>query len=140
MVLSDMIFAQEHLTPLNYNPYLMNYKISNDKTYNKSINQLKLPVVIDLANNYGFPSSRFFTDSTAFSNNEYSYKPFTNGVITLDALDKFGKLYEHAQYTPFPADTLTSCYIRLDSFLLALHIHCILVILFILVLLFSLRV
>lgn len=116
MVLSDMIFAQEYLTPLNYNPYLMNYKISNDKTYNKSINQLKLPVVIDLANNYGFPSSRFFTDSTAFSNNEYSYKPFTNGVITLDALDKFGKLYEHAQYTPFPADTLTSCYIRLDSF------------------------
>ena len=59
MVLSDMIFAQEYLTPLNYNPYLMNYKISNDKTYNKSINQLKLPVVIDLANNYGFPSSRF---------------------------------------------------------------------------------
>jgi hypothetical protein len=116
MVLTNVIFAQEFLTPLSYNPYLMNLKKTQIKKATKSINVLQLPVVMDFANHYGYPPSRYFTDSTAFCNNEYSYYPFTNGVITLDALDKYGKIYEHAQYTPFPADSLTSCYIRLDSF------------------------
>jgi len=67
MVLSNMIFAQEYLTPLNYNPYLINYKISKDEIDNKSINQLKLPVVIDLANHYGFPPSRFLQIAQHFA-------------------------------------------------------------------------
>lgn len=115
LIFYTTLISQEFIVPLNYNPHLINNHSKNESK-NTTINTLNLPIKIDVADYFGYPPSEYFTDSTAFCNNEFGFYPFTIGVITLDALDKNGQIYEHAQYTPFPADTLTSCYIRLDSF------------------------
>ncbi|MEG2070210.1 MAG: T9SS type A sorting domain-containing protein, partial [Bacteroidales bacterium] len=61
------------------------------------------------------PNPQLWEDQHVFVNNTYPIYAPTIGVATLDALDKHGNVYAHANHYGFSADTLTSRPIRLDS-------------------------
>lgn len=81
----------------------------------RSNQAVKLPFVDDFSHYTGYPDSRFWQDNQGFVNTGFAVYPPTLGVVTLDALDEYGRVYAHASRNPFPADTLTSNLIRLDS-------------------------
>jgi len=62
-----------------------------------------------------FPNDSLWEDNLVFINASFPLFPPTIGVATFDALDASGRLYAHAGSYTFPADTLTSRSIRLDS-------------------------
>lgn len=115
MFIFQCVSAQERLTGLEVNPQVK--KASAELTNFRQIQQLlTLPFFDDFSNNGGiFPSPSHWSDNYVFINNDYPVNPPTIGVATFDAIDNFGKLYEHASSFPFEADTLTSVEIRLDS-------------------------
>ncbi len=76
---------------------------------------LELPFIDDFSNAGVFPVDTLWQDRNVFINNAYGYKPFTIGVATFDALNDTGSIYSNAVPSKFPADTLTSHEIRLDS-------------------------
>ena len=107
---------EEVLTGLTGNPMLIHSKAqSSMQVYGTLPEPVKLPFVDDFSNYIGYPNKTLWQDKQAFVNQGYSIAPPTLGVATLDALDQNGKIYAHAKSTPFPADTLTSLPIRLDS-------------------------
>ena len=91
-------------------------KITNNKS--KSINRITLPFIDDFSNYLNIPNIDLWENKGAWVNTDYPFLAPTVGVVTLDALDFEGQLYPHANTTGFPADTLTSYKIRLDSTLL----------------------
>jgi len=62
-----------------------------------------------------FPNDSLWEDNLVFINANFPLFPPTIGVATFDALDASGRLYAHAAGYTFPADSLTSRPIRLDS-------------------------
>lgn len=106
--------AQEVVTGLTQNATIAK-AAKRMNTSNTRDGAVKLPFLDDFSNYTGYPKSSYWTDKQAFVNNTYPVVPPTIGVATLDALDANGKVYAHAERTPFSADTLTSALIRLDS-------------------------
>ena len=109
--------AQEVLTGLVQNTQIR-------KAYTRSLTKdnvpaefpaVKLPFTDDFSNYTGYPAAALWADRQGFVNNSFALYPPTIGVMTLDALDAEGKVYAHASASTFPADTLTSRPIRLDS-------------------------
>ena len=81
----------------------------------KSAASLRLPFFDDFSDYQGAPTSRQWIPGGAYVGTGYGVLPPTIGVMTLDALDADGFLYEHASTSPFGADTATSLPIRLDG-------------------------
>lgn len=104
--------AQEYVVGLSQNAVLAK---SEKQLYRGNRAAVKLPFLEDFSNYTGYPSSRLWMDAYAYVNRSFAIYPPSIGVATLDALDADGKVYAHASRDAFPADTLTSCCIRLDS-------------------------
>ncbi|HOF45535.1 MAG TPA: T9SS type A sorting domain-containing protein [Bacteroidales bacterium] len=107
--------GQEVLTGLKQNSQLVKKSKIVNKKDNIVYEAVKLPFVEDFSTSIGYPNPELFMDKQGFVNNSYPLNPPTLGVVTLDALDAFGKVYTHASSESFTADTLTSRPIRLDS-------------------------
>ncbi len=107
-------YAQELIVPLTDNPLLfeINKKFNRSKA---STTPLLLPFIEDFSNYNLYPDTNLWSDRYAFVNTQYAINPVSIGVVTLDALDENGKLHSTASSKKFPADTLTSKNIRLDS-------------------------
>ncbi len=109
--------AQEALLPLQSNPLKSN-NIPGVKTavFEEDV-ALELPFFEDFSYKGPYPDSKLWADSSVFINSCYPEHPVSIGVATFDALDKYGKIYEHASENTyqFVADHLTSHKIRLDS-------------------------
>lgn len=107
-------YAQEIVVPLANNPLLdgLSKKYSHYKSSSESI---LIPFFDDFSNYSLYPDSNLWVDRYAFVNTQYAINPVSIGVATLDALDENGKLHSTAGPSQFPADTLTSKNIRLDS-------------------------
>lgn len=108
--------AQEYVTGLKQNTFLVKKskevkESKNDENYPAII----LPFIEDFSDYLGYPDPALWMDKKGFVNNTFALYPPTIGVVTLDALDENGRLYSHASTSAFPADTLTSRPIRLDS-------------------------
>lgn len=120
--------AQELLTPLQYRP------VVNPQTHNPAILQsntnaltqshtnaikqstsLRLPFFDDFSNYQGLPDAARWCPSGANVNRDFDALPPTLGMVTFDALDAEGRLYPQATTSLFPADTLQSLALRLDS-------------------------
>ena len=108
--------AQEFLTGIGVNKQIA--KESQQQQKKRTDNEpLFLPFFEDFSNYTGYPNATLFVDRQAFVNNSFPVRPPTIGVATLDALNEFGRIYSHLNEVSKGADTLTSCFIRLDSLL-----------------------
>jgi len=105
--------AQEILLP----PGLYQIPQSGNQSpkYRDRATELVMPFYEDFSSTFIYPDQNVFSDSTAFVNNGFAIAPPTLGVATLDGLDAYGYLYEHGSSFAFPADTLTSRSMRMDS-------------------------
>lgn len=114
LLIPSTLTAQEYLTGITQNSILT-------KLYKQSVPKgdgnvaVRLPFVDDFSNYTGYPNNTLWKDRKCFINNTYAINPPSIGVATFDALDENGKIYAHADRSAFPADTLTSVLIRLDS-------------------------
>lgn len=106
--------AQEILTGITQNSILVKAYNPNAPKGTRDIS-VRLPFVEDFSNYTGYPNSELWLDRKCFVNNTFAIVPPSIGVATFDALDENGKIYAHADRSTFPADTLTSVCIRLDS-------------------------
>ncbi|MGM0612014.1 MAG: T9SS type A sorting domain-containing protein [Bacteroidota bacterium] len=107
------IRAQEVLTGLSENVKVK--QEAKRKTFYKGQHQLELPFLDDFSSTEVFPNDTLWQDRYVYINNSYAYKPFNIGVATFDALNDTGAIHPTAASNMFPADTLTSHKIRLDS-------------------------
>jgi len=108
------------LRPLDVNPILINAS-NQDRMRVSPLQDVERPALLlpffddfsDLRS--PFPNDSLWEDNLVFINASFPLFPPTIGVATFDALDASGRLYAHAASYTFPADTLTSRPIRLDS-------------------------
>lgn len=116
LCLKVMVSGQEVLTGLPQNTSLIKAsKELKTKTRNQEYQAVKLPFFDDFSYESHYPDPELWKNNQGFVNNTYPIYPPTIGVVTLDALDEYGKIYSHASRSVFPADTLLSRPIRLDS-------------------------
>ncbi len=111
--ITSQIKAQLILVPSSY-------ATNQQTTKNNTINYNQLPFVEDFSNYQGLPNPLKWQSSNAIVNFNYQYNPPTIGVVTLDAIDNYGKLYPGANTSSFNADTLLSQPVRLDSVITSL--------------------
>ncbi len=111
------LWGQEVLTGLGENPAVRQAAKQQPPQANLSrgTRQLQLPFLDDFTNPGPFPDDSLWQDRYVFVNRSYGYEHFNIGVATFDAINDTGAIYPHAVSTSFPADTLTSQPIRLDS-------------------------
>lgn len=109
--------AQVLISPLESNPQVQreSVKIKKELKSKAVAAPVVLPFFDDFSNSSVYPDSKRWCDRYAFVNNRFGVNPVTIGIVTLDALNDTGALYLNAQVNSFPADTLTSNSIRLDS-------------------------
>ena len=107
------IHAQEFLTGIGTNTQII--KESEQQQERNIDTPLWLPFFEDFSNYTGYPNKNLFIDKQAFVNKTFAVRPPTIGVVTLDALNEFGRIYPHLNQVSKGADTLTSRFIRLDS-------------------------
>ena len=81
----------------------------------KCQNSIFLPFIDDFSSYEGQPNESLWQNGNALVNKGFQFLPPTIGVVTLDILDKEGKIYNHANIYGFSADTLCSVSIRTDS-------------------------
>jgi hypothetical protein len=93
-------------------------KTKNKKSYkyHKLTQQdtIQLPFIRDFAGFTGYPDQAYWGDKQAFVNHQYVKNPVSIGVVTLDAINSEGDIYEQATSAGFSADTLTSSPINLN--------------------------
>jgi len=108
------IHAQEFLTGIGINTQIIkeNQLQKKERAVPRSC---FLPFFEDFSNYTGFPNRNLFVDKQAFVNKTFPVRPPTIGVVTLDAVDEYGRIYSHLNEVSKGADTLTSRFIRLDS-------------------------
>jgi hypothetical protein len=109
--------AQEVITPLFDNPRAtagQATRVSAKKA--EALILLELPIFDDFSDSDIKPKDEYWSNASAFVNNNFSIYPVSNGVATLDALDSAGNMYAHAVISPntFVADHLSSNPIKLD--------------------------
>lgn len=108
-LLFTSLSAQEVLLPLQSGPVAGAAVKSADTA-------LTLPFFDDFATTRGVPSPLLWQQGGGvWASDGARLRPTTVGVVTLDALDAQGRLYPDATTSVFPADTLQSRRIRLDS-------------------------
>jgi len=107
-------YSQEIITQLSTNPQLVSQYRAKNKLKASTVS-LKLPFIDDFSNYTGFPDSNLWMDNYVYINTQFAIYPPTIGVATFDALNDSGVIYPLATPSQFPADTLTSRPIRLDS-------------------------
>lgn len=112
---TSILYGQEKLTGLRQNTLLVKESLKEKSKNQEEYPAVVLPFFDDFSYNSPYPNPALWKDRKGFVNNTFPIYPPTIGVITLDALDENGKIYAHATSVPFPADTLTSRPIRLDS-------------------------
>ena len=105
--------SQEVLTGISQNTAIV--KAAKKGLPIRSATALKLPFMDDFSNHTGYPNPDKWLDNQGYVNRGFAIYPPSIGVVTLDALNEYGQIYAHASRNPFPADTLTSNLIRLDS-------------------------
>ncbi len=106
LLLASAVQAQEVLLPLQRTaPHPPAAKTSSECT---------VPFFDDFATG-AFPSPTLWEDGGATVGIGYGELPPTIGMATLDALGPDGRLYSQASTSAFPADTLCSRALRLDS-------------------------
>lgn len=106
--------SQEFVTGLACNPVIAKAAKQQPRAA-KNGEALPLPFVEDFSVGIGYPDVRKWQDRLAFVNNSFPIYPPSIGAVTMDALDAQGVVYPQASREAFPADTLTSSPIRLDS-------------------------
>ncbi len=112
------VSGQEMLTGLNSNALINKlYQQQKSKKSTQFIyyESIALPFIDDFSDYSGYPDTNLWIGRQAYVNEGFAYRPPTIGVVTLDALDDMGKVYDHASVMSFHADTLLSRPIRTDS-------------------------
>ncbi len=113
----SVVMAQEQLVGLQMNPVQAKY--AQDHTATKQKNDTVTPLFLPFFDNFHqdspMPNAQLWQASNVFINTSYQYRPADLGVATFDALMADGYLYPDASQFAFPADTLCSQPIRLDS-------------------------
>jgi hypothetical protein len=105
--------SQEILTGVVQNAPIV--KMAKKGIPKRSSEAVKLPFVDDFSSYTGYPNADLWQDRQGFVNTGFAVYPPSIGVVTLDILNEYGQVYDRASRLPFPADTLTSNRIRLDS-------------------------
>lgn len=105
--------SQEMLTGVVQNATIA--KQAKKTAPTRDVEAVKLPFQDDFSNYLGYPDPKLWKDRQGFVNTGFAILPPTLGVVTLDALNEYGQVYPQAESIKFPADTLTSNPIRLDS-------------------------
>lgn len=120
-LLNISAYSQEILTGLHSNTQMNVFQKHLFQLQQKKVqsfifhSSLALPFTEDFSTSIGYPDTALWIDNYAFINQSFAINAPSFGVATLDAVDQYGKIYEHAGQTAFSADTLTSKPIRLDS-------------------------
>jgi len=111
--------AQEYLSGLDYNGTILQIRretaLNPRQKASRIAGSIKLPFLDDFSGSIYYPSPQLWQDSSAFVNLDYGVEEPSTGVVTLDAIDKYGAIYPGALSSAFLADYLTSRPIRLDS-------------------------
>lgn len=107
MLVGSMAQGQEVLLPLQTAP--------RSHTAAKASGEVRLPFFDDFSDYCGTPDPTLWEGANGYVNRGHGPLPPTIGVLTLDALDADGQLYEDASVDLFNADTVSSQPIRLDS-------------------------
>ena len=105
--------SQEILTGVVQNAPIV--KMAKKWVPTRSSEAVKLPFFDDFSDYTGYPKASLWTDRQGYVNTGFPVYPPSIGAVTLDILDENGQVYAHASHATFPADTLTSNKIRLDS-------------------------
>ncbi len=109
-LISNLVFIaeaqQEHVSELSANPAAINRGALQLKS--SVADTLELPFFDD----FTYPSNKLnehnWMDKNVSVNESYAISPVSAGTATFDALNSFGKIYDHAGIFPFEADQLTS--------------------------------
>ncbi|MDD4847887.1 MAG: hypothetical protein PHR53_03865, partial [Bacteroidales bacterium] len=110
--------AQEVLSSLETNPTIKQYLKKQPIIQKKAVvasPTLTLPFFDDFKYEGPYPDAEKWSDQYVFINTGFQKIPANRGVATFDALNEYGYVYDHATFTAFEADKLTSHKIRLDS-------------------------
>lgn len=108
--------AQELLVPAGRTPYTTSVQGGEDVAQKGTKASITLPFFDDFSDYIGGPNGRLWAQmGGAYVGPAYGVLPPTVGVLTLDALDADGRLYEHASTGPFAADTAMSLPIALGG-------------------------
>ncbi len=109
--------AQEQLLELQIDPGLNNYHRSHHLLWkNQEKNEASfLPFFEDFNQEEFRPEASKWIGDNVYVNKKYQLLPPDLGVATFDAMDGSGHIHENASQFAFPADTLSSQAIRLDS-------------------------
>lgn len=116
LILSLKGYSQESLCGLEFNHVVKKHndnRIKN-KSLEKSKSVIELPFIDDFAKSVGLPDSSLWIDNYAFVNINYGIDVPSIGIVTLDAINKTGTVYQTTDEHPFSADTLTSKPINLN--------------------------
>lgn len=114
-----LVILSVHLTPLSLKAQEVLLPLQRTAPATKAVKQssnqvIALPFFDDFA--AGSTPSALWEQGGVTVGTGYGELPPTVGMATLDALGPDGALYPQASTSPFPADTLCSLTIRLDSF------------------------
>jgi len=109
--------AQEELVGLQFDPVLNEYYQSHpSQEENKNSREAMFLPFLDDFNQEAFsPDPSLWEGGDVYINKKFQLFPPDLGVATFDAMDASGHIHENANQYAFPADTLTSQEIRLDS-------------------------
>lgn len=109
--------AQEQLLPLQIDPSINNYHRSHQLIRKKkeAAEPMFLPFFDDFNQEDYRPNTIRWEGENVYVNKRFQLLPPDLGVATFDAMDGSGYIYSNASQFAFPADTLTSQPIRLDS-------------------------
>lgn len=105
------VFAQEVVSPINYNSALFN---KNNSAANKPLasqkrSSLSLPFFDDFAYKSVYPAPNLWVDKYVYVNDNLQANPISYGVATFDGLNEFGLAYDITRPNAYvAADTLTS--------------------------------
>lgn len=77
---------------------------------------LTLPFFDDFAAYEGSPTAMLWASGGGFVDKGFAPLPPTLGMLTLDAIDATGNLYQHASTSLFGADTVMSLPLQLDAY------------------------
>lgn len=110
---SGLSYGQEILIDLQSYP-VKKIELKKSNVQAKAKSTLSLPFFDDFPRGFSTPDHDKWSDSFVLINQNYSINPPTIGVATFDAINQYGKLYEHLTTSSLPADTLTSQPINLS--------------------------
>jgi hypothetical protein len=116
LLVTQISYGQEELTPLNRNPNLKQKHSSSKRSQSRSENEsLELPFFDDFSTYTGLPDPEKWEDKYVYVNQHFGISPPSIGVATFDGLNPWGRRYGNADLGGMILDTLTSCPIDLEG-------------------------